>query len=453
MVERLKKNEGNLKELILLFLPISLVTFSHCLFLFIEKILLARLSAESLEAAVSASYVVMVFQAPCIALAMMAQVFVSRYLGAEEPEKIGSTIWQFIWFSIFSMLITVPGTLIFAEFYFQGTTVNGIVRPYLYFLTSINFLFPLTSALSCFYLGRGRTQILIWGTLGAQSVKLLLAYLFIFGWEEVFTGFGLLGGVISTCIAQTAFCTLLILVFLNKKNRETFHSHEWRFQPKQFWYYIQPGLLRAFNRILNFTSWSAIAYLMVSKGGDYLLVMSIGGTYFIFLPFIGDALSQTQITIVSQLIGAKKYYLLNEAFHSGVLLFLFFAVLFGIPLLVFPETIYHFLFPNVQLTQENIASVSFGVWLSFVFYTLTMLPVSYILAFKDMYFSFFMGIVGWFNGFLFMYVALDYFSIPAGQFWTVLSIMHATTALMYYLRMKIVQARAMAISASSAGTA
>ena len=435
-------HEGGVKELAVLLFPIVLVSFSQCLFLFVEKLLLARLSVEALEAAVSSSYVVMIFQAPCVALAMMAQVFVARHLGAGELKQIGPAIWQFIWFSLLSTVITIPGTLFFSEFYFQSTAINSIVKPYLYLLTAINFLFPLTAALSCFYLGRGKTKLLLWGTLAAQTTKLILAYLLIFGWKGIFPSYGLLGGALSTCIAQISFCTLLLIVFLNKKHQDAFHSFEWKLDLQKFWHYIQPGFMRASNRILNFASWSAIAHLMVSKGGDYLLVMSIGGTYFMFLPFIGDALCQAQITIVSRLLGANKHYLLDEAFNSGTKLLFFFIIIFAIPLLIFPEVLYSYLFPNVQLAKSSIISISIGIWLSFVFYSFSMLSVSYILAFKDMNFSFFMGLIGWVNGFLFMYMAIHYLFLPADQFWTVLSIaMHASTAIMYYIRMKVIQTR------------
>lgn len=440
MSRELNINEGGLRECTLLLFPIAVVSFSNCFFLFIEKLLLARLSVEALELAVSANYVINVFQGPCIALAMMAQVFIARYHGANELHKIGPAIWQFIWFSILSLCFTVPGILIFSELYFQNSSLNDSFRPYLYSLTGINFLFPLTAALSCFYLGRGKTRILLWGTLGAQTAKLIFAYLFIFGYG-VIPSFGVLGGVISTCLAQAGFCLLLLAFFINKKNQDLYCSYKWQFKPTQFWHYIQPGILRAFNRILNFSNWSAIAYLMVSKGDAYLLVMSVGGTYFMFLPFIGDALSQAQITIVSRFLGARKYHLLNRVFESGLWFLLISILLFAIPLLVFPEELYQYLFPNVQMSKENIISVSIGIWLSFAFYTFTMLPLSYIIAFKDMNFYLLTGILGWLNGFLFMYIAIYYFAIPAEHFWIVLSITHATLGLTYFLRFKFLQSK------------
>ena len=86
------------------------------------------------------------------------------------------------------------------------------------------------------------------------------------------------------------------------------------------------------------------------------------------------------------------------------------------------------------------------MWLSFAFFTLTFLYISYILAFKDTKFSLFMGFVGWINGFLLMYVAIHVIEISADQFWLVLAIMHATTALCYYLRLKWLESTVMPVN-------
>src|SRR6266850_337105 len=110
---------GGLKELTLLFFPILLMTFSTCLILFVEKLLLARLSTEAMEIAVTSAYACQVFQAPCVALAMMAQVFVGRWHGAAQLKAIGAGVWQFIWFACLSLLVTIPLSLIYGKFYFQ----------------------------------------------------------------------------------------------------------------------------------------------------------------------------------------------------------------------------------------------------------------------------------------------------------------------------------------------
>ena len=145
---------------------------------------------------------------------MMAQVFVGRWLGAQEWKAIGPGIWQFIWFSVLSMFITVPCQLIYGKFYFHGTGLEEVVLPYFYLLVGINFLYPLGSTLACFYLGQGKTRLVLWVTISSQVGKLLFAYLLIFGWGGWIPSLGLLGGAVSTLVAQGGFCLALLGVFL-----------------------------------------------------------------------------------------------------------------------------------------------------------------------------------------------------------------------------------------------
>jgi Na+-driven multidrug efflux pump len=307
--------------------------------------------------------------------------------------------------------------------------------PYFYFLVGTGFLYPLGVVFTSFYLGQGKTRLVLLGNLGAQLIKIGMGYLLIFGWGRWIPSFGLIGGAISTVAAQGGFCLLLGGSFLSSRNAGLFNSRKWLFQPKLFWECIHPGLLRAMNRISCFLSWSSIAHMMVARGGDYLLVLSIGGSIFLFLPFLNEAICQAQTTIVSQLLGSKKFFFLDQALRSGFLLVCGIIALMSLPFIAFPSQTLHFLFPGI-LFDIGIRKLFFGIWASFAFFTIASIPISYILAFKDMKFSFFMGLMNWVNGYLLMYWAIEKFQILPNEFWLALSAMHATTAAIYFWRMK-----------------
>lgn len=421
---------GGIRDFLYLFFPALLMSFSSYFALFIEKILLGRFSTEALQIAVSTNYACMIFQAPSKALAMMSQVFVGRWYGANERLKIGSGIWQFIWFSVLSMVVMVPLGMLYGKFYFHGTPIEQCGLPYFYSLLFINFLFPLGITLSSFYLGQRKTKLILLASFACQAIKVGLAYLLIFN------GFGLMGGLISTAISQGAFCIFLLSCFLHSRNHTLYQSRNWSFKPNLFWECIRHGFMRSITCVLNFGSWAAISYIMTAKGGDYLLYLSIGGTLFIFLPFLSDAVCLSQTTIVSQIIGAKKYLSLKSAFRSGLTLASLMIAITSIPLLVFPIPVFHFLFPKIALDPSAIRMLFLGVWLSFVFFVSGSVPIGYILAFKDMKFSVGMGVFNWINGFLLIYVTIQVFQAKAISFWFILSVMHLTTALLYGLRMQ-----------------
>ena len=89
----------------------------------------------------------------------------------------------------------------------------------------------------------------------------------------------------------------------------------------------------------------------------------------------------------------------------------------------------------------------FVVTLNSAFFVFGFLPISYILAFKDMKFSLLMGGVCWVTGYLFMYVAIEKMQMGADQFWIFLSVSHASSLAFYWLRMRWLQSRLLASDA------
>ena len=424
-----------------LFLPVLLVSLATYLPLFMEKLFLGRISQEAMAIAVNGAYVTQIFQIPCVALAMMGQVYIGRWFGAGNYRSIGAGVWQLIWFSFFSMAVVLPLGWLYSGAHFQGVLLKSGGLPYCRFLIVMNFLYPLGAALSCFYLGQGKTKVILVATVGAQLIKLVFAYLLIFGYSTWIPRLELMGGTISTLIAQGSFCIFLLWNFLNSKNNALFHSRSWRFQPKLFWECLYPGLLRATNRVLNSAAWARLAEIINAKGEDYCLSLSIGGTLFLFLPFIADSICQVQTTIVSQILGSKTYSLLSRALRSGVIFAGIIIVLAGIPLILLPSEIFTILFSKITLDQMSIKRIFFGVWISFAFFAFSFLPISHILAFKDMTFSLCMGVVCSAISFSFMYFLLEKTQLSADKLWIALSISHLFTILFYWARMRWLQAR------------
>ncbi len=416
-----------------LFCPLLLVTFTNGLFLLVEKLFLAQVSNQAIQVAVNVAYVCNISQGACLALVMMAQVAVGRWFGQEAHQKIGPGIWQYLWFSFLSPLLTVPVTLFLADFYFQDAPLKELARPYLHFMIGMNFLHPLGGALACFFSGRGETRLLLFTAIGSQALKIGVSYLLVFG-KWGLPALGLLGGAWGTLIAHGGFCIFLFSVFINKKNRLRFDTSQWKFRWELFKECIYPGFLRALNRVITFSCWALTARLMVVRGDDYALALSLGGALFFLLPCLVDALSQAQITIISQYIGAKRYYALRTVTRSGYLVALIICLFTAFPFLAFPEYTFESLFPMLTIDPLFVRQLFFGVFCSFSWMIIGSISLSPILAFRDMNFSLFMGAFSWINNYLLMLFFLEIVHIPASQFWLTLSLAHASTALLYHLR-------------------
>lgn len=422
-----------MKRLLGLFFPILLITFTNTIFLLIEKLFLAQVSSQAMQAAVNVAYVSGISQAACVLLAMMAQVAVGKRYGEGAYLEIGPSIWQFIWFSLFSSLITVPINLWFGDVYFQDTEIGHLALPYFHTMTRFNFLYPLGAALACFFLGQGKTRLLLFTSIGSLALKIGVSYLLIFG-KGGFPALGILGGAWGSLITQGSYCLFLFSIFMNGKNRFRFATSQWKFRWKLFKESVYPGLLRALNRVITLSCWAITVRLVIAEGEDYALALSLGGSFFFFLPCFGDALCQAQVTIVSQSIGAGRPAELQSAARMGYFVAVLIGLLGAVPFLLFPEYIFKSLFPTLSVSPQFIRELLLGIFCSFSLMMISFIPISYILAFRDMNFTLFTGLFSWVNGYLLTLFFLKVISISGSQFWIISSITHASVALMCQLR-------------------
>lgn len=425
---------GKSKSFLSLFFPVLMITFSTSIYLMVEKLLLGFSSPSAMEAAVAVASVAQIFQLGAVAIAMMVQVFIGEKCGEKNYKATGPCLWQFIWFSLLSTVLIVPIGILYGSKYLKGMPFEGIAKPYLRLILSINFLYPLGTALSCFFIAQAKTRLVFLSTIGSQILKVTLAYFTIPALAVKNPLWGLYGGALTTLLAQGSFCAVLLWAFLHPERAKIYNSHDWKLRPRLFWQSVHPGALRATNKILSGLCGASISYLMNSKTETHIAAFSIGAVIFSFLPFLSDAVCQTQTVIVSQLVGAKKYFDLFKALKPGFFWTSCAIAFFAIPFLLFPQFTFEHLFPKISLPPQMVRTIFFGLWLSFAFFTLLYVPLGHILAFKDMYFSAFMGCFGWLNGFLLMYYFLNIAHISPQYFWLALSIMHGSNFLIYFLR-------------------
>lgn len=429
------------KELLHLFFPIFLTLLIPSSLFLMQKLFFARLEPGTLEAGLNVVYAFRNFQVPCVLLAIMTQVSVARFYGAQQWKSIGNAVWQFIWFAILSNFIVLPASILYWKLYFQGAMIEGIATSYYIGLISINWLYPLGTALSCFYLGRGYTRLVVCGKIGAELVTLLLAYIFIFG-NQWITPLGLLGGALATGIGQLLYCGLLFALFLQKQHAVAFGSRDYFFRPSLFWSSIQPGVLRALANLLTCTCWSSVMFLMSTIAGPDLRLLSIGGTLLLFLLCFGEALCQALTIMISQIVGSQQYELLTKAYRLGTRLAICLIILMGIPLLAFPTLTLHYLFPPSIFNLSAIYTVTIGVWLCLFFSIFSCIPLSYILAFKNTQFIIVIGLVSWITGYVWIYFSLYSLALPPIYFWILSSMTFFFNYLLYVLRAKKLIARA-----------
>lgn len=416
--------KASFRALIFLCVPLIFSLFSASFMGFCDRLFLARYSLEALEGTVSAGYLCMLFQHPVIRIVSMAQVFVGLQLGSKQNDQIGASVWQMIWLSLFSMLVTVPTSQFVAPFFFEGTTIQESANTYFSTLMAINFLFPLGTAISSYFIGQGRTGIIFFTTFIAHSINIGLDYLLIFGVEGYIAPMGVFGAALATGIAQGVLCTILFIFFLRKKERETYRTDKYQFDWENFWGQLRIGLPRAIARIIILTAWVSISRIMTLKGGDYLMVLSIGGTLLLLFTFINDGMGQGMITIASNLLGAKDYPAIWKLVRSGMIFLLTTTTLLAVPFLIFPEFILSFFFDTLPAPETLAMLKRTCIWLWFFFfcYGFNAVGLSLVTAACDVKFQMCAIIFVWLTSYLPAHLAMNIFNWSPDKFWLLMAL-------------------------------
>ncbi len=427
---------ASLRELLVLGLPLILSLFSASFMGFCDRLYLAHYSLEAWEGSVSAGYLCMLFQHPIIRITSMAQVFVGLYYGSKRLDRIGSTVWQMIWLSLLSICITLPISWLVGPLFFGGTAIKEHASIYFNTMMLFNFLFPLGTAIASFFIGQGRTRIILMTTLFAHGLNIALDYVFIFGIKGIIPSMGTFGAALATGVSQSLFCLILFFFFLRKKDKELYGTHKYQFDSISFWKQFRVGLPRAVARVMILGAWVAISRIMTLKGGDHLIVLTVGGTLIFLFTFINDGMCQAMITIASNLLGARDYSNIWKLARSGLVVLFSATTLLAIPYLVYPSFTLSFFFitPPDPTTLEILKRACIWLWLFFLCYGLHCISLSLITAARDVTFYMLSICLVWFTSYLPAYLGMNVFNWSADKVWLIMALDSLIFGVLFFLR-------------------
>jgi multidrug resistance protein, MATE family len=429
---------GSVRELMTLAFPLMLTLFSGSLMSFCDRLFLGNYSLEALEGCVSAVALCILFQQPCMRITSMAQVFVGQYKGSRQWNFIGSCIWQMIWFSLLSMLITYPLSMLIERIYFVGTSVEVTGSIYFRTLMAVNFLFPLGSVLSSFFIGQGQTKMLIITSLSAQAINIILDYVLIFGIPTVLAPQGVFGAALATAIAQGFFCLFLFSLFMRKRLRSIFGTTNYAFNKDFFLQSMKIGVPRAVSRISVLACWAAITHIMIMKEDVHLLVVTIGSSLVSIFVFINESMFQAMITIASNLIGLKAWSDIWKLMRSACLFLMVTLLILSVPLIMYPNVLLPFFFKNPPSPEEMKAlyQTCSWLWILFLGNGINSIVVSVITAAKDTTFHMLTNSLIWITTFPIIYFGIGKWDWMPDKFWLVVGFEAIIISSILFLRLQ-----------------
>ncbi len=323
---------------------------------FTDRIFLSHYSVDAISAVVPAgvtAFLALVFLG---GIASYISVFIAQYSGAGRLDKIGATLWQGIFFTLFSGIILLLIAAFVSKPLFalvaHGAEIQLLEEQYFSILCQGGILHVAIQTLSGFFTGRGMTRPVMLANILGMVVNIPLNYCLIFGvW--IFPELGIVGAAIATVVSWAVIVLCLAPPIFSKRFRKDFRLMEtcridWTIM-KRILKYGVPGALQFSLDVFAFTFF----ILIVGRMGTLPLAASnivISISSLAFMVALGFSFGIS--SLVGQSLGAGKPQEARSAVWSGIHVLMVYTLLLDACLIFFSEPIVA-LFINVKDTGGN----------------------------------------------------------------------------------------------------
>ncbi|QDT66059.1 MATE family efflux transporter [Calycomorphotria hydatis] len=254
----------NVRELLVVAIPLILSSGSISLAHVVDRVFLTWYSEYALAAAMPSGMLHWVFMSLFIGIAMTVNTFVAQYDGAKRHERASASLWQGVYLSLLSgipLLVAVPIAPVLFRWAGHDDVVQQLEIEYFAVLCYGTIPITLATALSGFFSGRERADIVLYVNALLAVVNIVLDWLMIFG-VGPFPEMGMRGAAWATIIAHVVAVAAYLLLMCRREERHKYRVwSNWKFDSELF------------RRLLRFGAPTGLNYL-----GDV-----IGFTLFLFL--------------------------------------------------------------------------------------------------------------------------------------------------------------------------
>lgn len=353
-------NNGSLKELWKLSLPLMISFLSLFVMVFVDRIFLSIYSTDALNAATSSGSLSWSLILGWSTLAGLAEVFVAQYNGAKQYKMLGEPVWQMIWFSVLSVFFFVPMGLWGSSVFYGNPSVTNFEHHYFSCTMFFSPAAVLVAALTAFFVGQGKTSIIKWLALVGNIVNVILDPILIFGIKGVTPSFGIRGACIATGVGIIVQAIILFCLFLKKSNQEMFGTRQWQFKLAQFTRCVKIGLPPAIFVFIELLGWSIFYWMMTKISMEHILVSSICQSILLLFVFFGLGIEKGAAIVAGNLIGAKKIDQVQNVLRSGYKMLALFGLVVIFFFVVYPDLLVNLFLQNPQAleTHVNLSTLS-----------------------------------------------------------------------------------------------
>jgi len=302
-------------------LPMVMSMSFDTFLVFINRLFLSKLGPDYMNAALTGGIMEMVTIVFFNGVIGYSTAMVAQNLGAKKTARCSLVLVQAIIMAICSYPLAI------ALMYPSHSFLNSFDVPVEQSILQIKYydiliygsiITMLRHAFSCFFIGLGKTRIVMAATLTGLAVTLILSYIFTFG-KFGFPALGIIGAPAAIVAGSFSALCLLFFRFFSKKYRENYSTHKcWRFSKRISSTLIKKGLPSGTEIFLNMLAFQALILVFDSQGLAAATATSVTFSWDMvsFVPLIGLEIGAT--SLVGKYIGARDFASANRSVISGI---------------------------------------------------------------------------------------------------------------------------------------
>lgn len=290
------RGEGGGGELLRLAFPLVLSNSFLAVQLFVDRVLLSQADSDAVAASMPAALIYWTLIVLPQNVVMYASVFVAQYLGAGRPHRIGSAVWQALYFAVAAGLAFM-GLAWFADpltaLMKHSPEIQQFEAAYFRSLCFAALPALIVFAITAFFSGRGDTWITLLINAIAAVVNVPLAFGFIRG-EWGFPRLGIEGAGWATAIGSAAAAVVALGLFFSPYYRRQYDTLSgWRLDPQLF------------LRLMRFGFPNGLQWMLDCLAFNFFLVM---------MGWISDAaLTATSVAVAINLLAPLPMFGIGQA--------------------------------------------------------------------------------------------------------------------------------------------
>ena len=353
------KAPGSYRDVLRVSMPIVVSMTTTVVMTFTDRVFLANYSIDAIAAALPAGIIAYVFLIFFADTAGYTSVIIAQYTGAGALQRVGSALWQAIYFAFISWLIMVGlsfGSGPLFRLIGHSAEVQQLEEIYFRVLCLGSGIHIIGMSLSSFFTGRGVTRPVMIIYIIAMLLNVPLDYALIYGiW--IFPELGILGAALATVFSWTTATLMLGLFVFARENNRTFKTWQNRqFDADLFRRLLRFGVPSSLQFSLDVFAFSFFV-LMVGRIGKVELVVTniaISLDSVSFRPLSGFALGAS--TLVGQALGRNRPDEAVAAARATMVIVASYTAVFILTFVFVPQPLLELFRPR-DISPESFAAI------------------------------------------------------------------------------------------------